>query len=88
MKYKLFSKLALEVSHVFRVDEKKMFAKNKDTEVVDARFLLYYLCKINKIKQVQIQNFMLERGYDTPHTSIAYGVRSVTKKVEEDNEYQ
>ena len=43
MKYELFNKLVSEVSDVFDIDEQKIFKKNKEREIVDARYLLYYL---------------------------------------------
>ena len=44
MKYELFSKYATEVCKVFGVEEDQIFQKNKEAEIVDARYLLYYLC--------------------------------------------
>ncbi len=88
MKYELFNKLASEVSDVFNVDERKIFNKNKKREVVDARYLLYYLCNINKMKLIYIQKYMKKRGYKIPHSTIHYGIKEVGKKVSEDKDYQ
>ncbi len=88
MKYELFNKLAAEVSEVFNIDERKIFKKNKERAIVDARYLLYYLCKTNQIKLTYIQQYMKKRGYKIPHSTIHYGIKEVGKKVESDQDYQ
>lgn len=88
MKYELFNKLVSEVSDVFDIDEQKIFKKNKEREIVDARYLLYYLCKTNQMKLTYIQQYMKKRGYNIPHSTIHYGIKEVGKKVESDKDYQ
>lgn len=88
MKYELFNKLAAEISEVFNIDERKIFKKSKKREIVDARYLLYYLCKINKMKLIYIQKYMKNRGYNIPHSTIHYGIKEVDKKLEADQDYQ
>tara|TARA_R110000803_G_C11981421_1_gene320810 strand:+ start:327 stop:632 length:306 start_codon:yes stop_codon:yes gene_type:complete len=88
MKYELFSKYATEVCKVFGVEEDQIFQKNKEAEIVDARYLLYYLCNTKKMRLKYIQKYMNDRGYDIPHSTIHYGIKQVTKKVTEDRDYQ
>ena len=88
MKYKLFNKLATEVAEKFGVSEEDIFIKSKERAVVDARYLLYSLCKVNKMKLTYIQSYMNDRGYSIPHSTIHHGIKDITKKVEEDRDYQ
>ena len=88
MKYELFNRLASEVSEVFGLNEEDIFKKSKERAIVDARYLLYYLCKTNKIKLTYIQSYMERRGYVIPHSTIHHGIKEVGKKIEEDNDYQ
>jgi chromosomal replication initiation ATPase DnaA len=88
MKYHKFNAYAKEVSKVFGIEEDFIFSKNKTREVVDARYLLYYLCKTNKIQIITIKKYMKNRGYDIPYSTIHYGVKRVIKKVDDDRDYQ
>jgi len=88
MKYELFNKLATEVAEVFGVNEEDIFKKSKERTGVDARYLLYYLCKVNKMKLTYIQNYMNDRGYSIPHSTIHHGIKDISKKVDEDVDYQ
>lgn len=88
MKYALFNKLATQVSVAFGMEEKYLFQKNKKASIVDARYLLYYLCLENKIQLTNIQKYMENRGYQIPHSTIHYGIKRVNKKVSEDKDYQ
>ena len=88
MKFELFNQFASEVCKVFGITEDDVFTKNKEASVVDARYLLYYLCSARKIKITYIQKYMKDRGYDIPHSTIHYGINQVKKKVHEDKDYQ
>jgi len=88
MKFELFNQFASEVCKVFGITEDNVFTKNKEASVVDARYLLYYLCKTNKIQLTYIQKYMKDRGYDIPHSTIHYGIKQVESKVIEDKDYQ
>jgi chromosomal replication initiation ATPase DnaA len=88
MKFELFNQYASEVCKVFNVYEGDIFKKNKEASIVDARYLLYYLCSKNKIQITYIQKYMKERGYDIPHSTIHYGINQVKRKVHEDKDYQ
>lgn len=88
MKYKLFNEFAKESTEIFGVEEGDIFSKNKSREVVDSRYLLYYLCKINNIQLIYIQNYMKKRGYDIPKSTIHYGIKEVSKKIENDKDYR
>lgn len=88
MKYRLFNDYAKEVSRIFEIKEDSIFSKDKTRDVVDARYLLYYLCKVNKMRIITIKKYMKNRGYEIPFSTIDYGIKRVLKKVEDDRDYQ
>jgi chromosomal replication initiation ATPase DnaA len=88
MKAKIFSKYADKVCKLYGIEEDMLFTKTKRRDCVDARHLLYYLCSVRPMKQVYIQEYMAERGYDIPHSSIHHGIAQVKKKLEaQDTDY-
>ncbi len=88
MKQELFNRYATEVCKVFSMDEDDLFIKSKKANLVDARYLLYYLCSERKIKITYIQRYMTDRGYDIPHSTIHYGINQVKKKLHLDDDYR
>lgn len=88
MKLDIFNSYVQKVCKLYQVDEKDLFTKTKVREVVDARHLLYYLCRNRPMKLKYIQTYMSERGYDVGHSSINHGVNMVTKFKREDEDYK
>ena len=87
MKKDIFKKYVQEVARVFEIPELHLFEKSKERDKVDARHLLYYLCKRRPMRITYIQNFMESRGYNINHSSIIHGINQVEEKVEEDKDY-
>ena len=87
MKKDIFKKYVQEVARVFGIPELHLFEKSKERDRVDARHLLYYLCKRRPMRITYIQNFMESRGYNINHSSIIHGINQVEEKMEEDKDY-
>lgn len=87
MKQDVFNEYAERVCELFSISKRSLFDKSKKREFSDARFLLYYLCHRRRIKPCYIERYMKENGYVITHSTILYGVREVTKRVEEDSDY-
>ena len=88
MKQELLNRYTTEVCRVFGVEEKDLFKKNKKSDLVDARYLIYYLCSDKNMKLTYIQKYMKKNGYDIPHSTIHYGIQQVKKKVHFDRDYR
>jgi chromosomal replication initiation ATPase DnaA len=87
MKQNIFNKYAEEVCDLFSIENKTLFEKTKRKDVVDARYLLYYLCTIRPMRTVYIQEYMAEKGYVINHSSIIYGIKSVSRRLPKDKDY-
>ena len=87
-KEKIFNNYARDIADIFCIDVEDLFVKNKKRDIVDARQLLYYVCKKRPMPVVYIQEFMKKNGYETPHTSILYGIKMATKKSKSDKDYK
>jgi hypothetical protein len=87
MKKEIFYEYVNQVSIMFEIDREILFTKTKKRDVVDARYLIYYLAIERKINVIYIQQYMLDGGYDTNHSSVCRGINVVRKKVESDVDY-
>ncbi|QDP61316.1 MAG: hypothetical protein Unbinned1524contig1000_73 [Prokaryotic dsDNA virus sp.] len=87
MKKDIFKKYVQEVARVFELPELELFTKSKERNKVDARHLLYYLCKKRPMRITYIQDFMESRGYRINHSSIIHGINQVEEKINEDKDY-
>jgi chromosomal replication initiation ATPase DnaA len=88
MKLNIFNSYAKQCAFLFGITEELLFTKYKKRDVVDARQLLYFMCKNREMKIVKIQAYMSSRGYVTDHTTIIYGISQVQKKVRKDPDYK
>lgn len=87
MKQEIFNSYVEEILNLFRITREDLFSKNKESSLVDARQLLYYLCKDRPMRVTRIQEYMAENGYDISHSTIIYGIRSIEEKMKHDDDY-
>jgi chromosomal replication initiation ATPase DnaA len=87
MKQELFNQYVVSTAENFGVDEDDLFSKTKKREVVDARQMLYYACSKRPMRVTFIQECMAENGYYVGHSVILYGIKSMGKKIDEDQDY-
>lgn len=87
MKSDIFNQYVDRISDLFGITKEDLFSKTKKREVVDARYLLYYLCFNRPMTISYIQKYMLNNNYDIQHTTIMYGISTVDKRVKDDPDY-
>jgi chromosomal replication initiation ATPase DnaA len=88
MKLNIFNDYTKQCADLFGISEELLFTKSKRRDVVDSRYLLYYMCSIRPMKVVYIQEYMFSRGYIINHSNIIYGINQVKKKMTEDADYR
>lgn len=87
MKIDIFNQYVDRITDLFGITKEGFFSKSKERELVDARYLLYYLCFKRPMNIKYIQKYMQDNGYETKHTTILYGIRAVEKRVKDDSDY-
>ena len=87
MKVDIFNQYGERVCDLFGISKEKLFSRSKKTEIVDARYLLYYLCFKRPMTISYIQKYVLDSGYITQHTTIIYGISTVEKRIKDDPDY-
>lgn len=88
MKEEIFDSYVDKVTDKFGVTKSEVFEKNKKQQIVDARHILYYLCKIRPMKLVHIEQHMKRNGYHVAASSISHGIDKVNRDMYLDPDYK
>ena len=81
MKKQVFNHYVDVISREFGVSKKLIFTKTKRRDIVDARYMLYYVCKAKDFETSYIVNYMIQGGYDITHSTIIHGIDIMTDKI-------
>ena len=87
MKRDIFETYVDRVTSRFDIPRERLFTKDKSRDVVDARHMLYYLCKDRPMTNTYIKRYMTENGYDIDLPSIAHGLKRVEEHIANDPDY-
>jgi len=87
MKRDIFEDYVDRVSARFDIPRERLFAKDKSRPVVDARHMLYYLCRERPMTNTYIKQYMGENGYNIDLPSIAHGLKRVEEHIANDPDY-
>jgi len=88
MKEDVFNQYVERVSNLFNITNEEFFSKSRKRNLVDARHLVYFLCSKRSIQIIYISKFMKNNNHEVFRTSISHGIKSVSKKVEDDRDYK
>ena len=88
MKKEIFNQYSEAVAKQFHITLDEMFSKTKRQDIVEARQILYYLCKERPIRFSYIQRFLEESDYMIGHSTIVYGYNQAKKLIENDPDYK
>jgi chromosomal replication initiation ATPase DnaA len=87
MKRDIFEEYVDKVTNHFGISREQFFTKDKTRDIVDARQMLYYLCKERPITTQYIKHYMGANGYDVAVTTITHGIKRIEKEVAQDPDY-
>jgi chromosomal replication initiation ATPase DnaA len=73
---------------MFGISKEELFSKTRIRNIVDARYLLYYMCSTRPMQLTYIQKFLKEEGYDSKHPPLIHGINVVTKRLRDDPDYK
>ena len=88
MKKILFKKFAISMAKKFGLTLEEMFATNKEHDVVQSRWMLYYLCVERNISVSYIKKCLAEQGYKASASTITYGYKKASQLVASDYDYK
>lgn len=73
MKKQIFEAYLKEVCRVSGLSEAELFKESKKTKHTRPRHMLIYLCiKYGMMSVKELQGYLAEKGFDTPHSNINY----------------
>jgi chromosomal replication initiation ATPase DnaA len=88
MKKEIFYRYVERVCRTFGVTKEMLFTKTKKRKIVDARQMLYLLCRNRKMRVTDIQEYMGHNGYKINHSTIIHGANLMQNKAESDRDYK
>lgn len=88
MKKEIFDKYANSIAEQFHLSIEELFTKNKRSDIVSARQMLYYLCYERPIRIASIRRYLNEYGYDVSHSTILHNYRKAKQNVDSDKDYK
>lgn len=88
MKTDIFNQYVDSICKLFDITKDELFSKKRTSQLVDARQLLYYMCVDRRMQIITIQSLMRDNGYDTNHSTIITGIRSMRVKIQDDPDYR
>ncbi len=84
LNYDIFDEIVADVCKTTRTHPDELFNKTKDNHVTSARYLIYYLAKINSYRLSSIVRCMKAMGFETTNSTIIYGIKETEKKIKQD----
>ena len=88
MKKDIFDSYAIAIANKFGLTFNQMFERTKKREIVDARQMLYYLCRERPVRISYIQRFMKEQGHSVSHSTIIHGYKKAKILINKDNDFK
>ena len=85
MKKKIFDSYAEAVAKHFSLSLHELFRKTKKRDIVDARQMLYFLCRERPMRISSIVRFLNEYGYDVGYSTIYNGYNRAIKNLEDED---
>ena len=88
MKKYEFKEYLLNICNYLDISEEDLFKNSKVQSIVEARRILFLLCRDRGIKPSQIKEYVKQtQGIDIAHSSVSRGIRSIEKVIENDKDY-
>jgi|TARA_R100000773_G_C4221040_1_gene119885 chromosomal replication initiation ATPase DnaA len=86
MKVDIFNQYVEAITKRYAISEQDFFSDTKKNEVVDSRYMLYYLCINRPMKHKDVQHFMSTKGKPVTHSTIIHGVRKIQEYLKDDRD--
>jgi|TARA_Y100000033_G_C2741243_1_gene108586 chromosomal replication initiation ATPase DnaA len=88
MKEKVFNSYATQVASLYGISEAEMFSPDKAKSVVDARYMLMYLCKMRPIRVMVIKELFEKRDLVMHHSTVVHGIKVAEKMMKLDPDFK
>jgi hypothetical protein len=87
MKKELFQSILNQILKKYGISKEELYEKTKMPDIVNARYLLFYVCIMKGISTSRLQILLKEDGFTMTIATIAKGVKEMEKRIVEDADY-
>lgn len=88
MKKELFQSILSQILKKYEVSKEEFYEQTKMPDIVNARYLLFYVCKMNGLSVSRIERLLKDDGFDMTYATIFRGIKAMEKRIIEDNDYK
>lgn len=88
MKKRIFDQYVSEVCKRYDIDPTELFSQTKKRDIIEARYMLYYLCYNRPMKNSEIVRYMFDNGFVVTPRNINYGIERMRDNVRDDEDYE
>lgn len=88
MKEGVFNEYAAKVAKLYGISEGELFSPDKSKSVVDARYMLMYLCKNRPMRVMVIKDMFEKRDLIMHHSTVVHGVKVADKMKKDDPDFR
>ena len=87
MKEEVFNQYVNAIINRLRITKIELFTKNKERDIAEARFMLYYLCRNRGIRIALICKYLEKDNYKVGHSVVQHGLKRFEEMIETDPDY-
>ena len=87
MNRELFERILLQIMRRYAVSREQLYEQTKMPDVVNARYLLFYVCKMKGISISRLYILLTEDGFKTTKPTIFRGIKAMEQRILEDSDY-
>jgi|TARA_R100001369_G_scaffold331_2_gene870 chromosomal replication initiation ATPase DnaA len=87
MKKAIFDRYANAIAKEFNLTLEEMFSTSRKQHLVEARQMLYYLCRERPMRISSIQTYLKDNGLDIHHSTIIHGNKKAKELIKSDPDY-
>lgn len=87
MKRDLYNRILQQILERYKITKEELYENTKMHDVVNARYLLFYVCKKSGIAISRLQILLKEDGYNVTTPTIIRGISAMEKRILEDTDY-
>jgi chromosomal replication initiation ATPase DnaA len=87
MKKELFQSILNQILRKYGVSKEEFYEQTKMPDIVNARYLLFYVCKMKGISISRIERLLKDEGFSITKPTIFRGIKAMEKRIIEDSDY-
>lgn len=87
MKRDLYNRILQQILDIYKITKDELYESTKMHDVVNARYLLFYVCKQNGISVSRLQILLKEDGFNVTTPTVLRGIQAMEKRILEDTDY-